>query len=77
MPRRSAPLATIRRRRLLTQRALAQKAGTTQATIVALELGRATPRIQTMQKIAAALNVEPVDVEEFERAIEGESKTRL
>jgi len=72
MPTRPAPLATLRRRRLLTQRALAEKAGITQATLVALERGRATPRIQTMAKVAAALGVDPMEIAEFNRAIEGQ-----
>ena len=54
-----------------TQRALADKAGITQATLVALELGRATPRIQTMDKIARALEIDPMEIAEFNRAIEG------
>ena len=70
-PTHPIPLATIRRRQLLTQRALAQKAGVTQATLVSLELGKATPRIQTMYKIASALQVDPLDITEFNRAIEG------
>lgn len=70
MPKRPVPLATMRRRRLLTQRALAEKAGITHAALVALELGRATPRIQTMNKIATALDVAPMDIAEFKRAIE-------
>lgn len=72
MPKRPVPLATLRKRRLLTQRALADKAGVTQATLVALERGRATPRIQTMEKIAAALDVDPMEISEFNRAIEGQ-----
>jgi len=70
MPNSTVPLATVRRRKLLTQRALADMAGVTQATIVALELGKATPRIQTMRKIATALDVEPMEIAEFNRAIE-------
>jgi transcriptional regulator with XRE-family HTH domain len=75
MPKRTTPLATLRRRQLLTQRALAEKAGVTQATLVALENGRATPRIQTMEKIATALEVDPLDIAEFNRAIEGPLET--
>lgn len=71
MPKALVPLATLRRRRLLTQRALAEKAGITHATLVSLELGKATPRIQTMQKIATALQVDPLEIAEFNRAIEG------
>ena len=74
MPKRTTPLATLRRRQLLTQRALAEKAGVTQATRVALENGRATPRIQTMEKIATALGVHPMEIAEFNRAIEGQQE---
>ncbi len=71
MPR-AVPLALLRRRRVLTQRQLAERAGITHATVVALEKGRGRPQATTMRKVAAALDVEPSDVAEFRRAIESE-----
>jgi len=49
-------------------RALAEKAGVTQATLVALERGKSTPRLITMEKIAAALGVEASRGVRIERA---------
>jgi len=34
---------------------------------VAIELGRATARIQTMEKIAPVLEVDPMEIAEFNR----------
>ena len=55
---------------MLSQRDLAHEAGVTQKTIVDLELGRVEPHLKTMRKLAAALDVEPLEVEEFQKAIE-------
>jgi len=66
MPR----LREIRLRLMWSQRDLAQHANVAQKTVVDLELGRGEPRLQTMRKIAAALGVEPLDIDEFQRTIE-------
>ena len=71
MPR-PIPLALLRRRRVLTQRQLAERAGITHATVVALEKGRGRPQLTTMRKVADALGVEPADIAEFRRAIESD-----
>jgi transcriptional regulator with XRE-family HTH domain len=55
---------------MLSQRDLAREAGVTQKTIVEVELGRIEPRLLTMRKLAAALGVEPLEVNEFRQAIE-------
>jgi DNA-binding XRE family transcriptional regulator len=55
---------------MLSQRDLARAAGVTQKTIIDVELGRLEPRLQTMRKLAAALKVEPLEVDEFRQAIE-------
>lgn len=60
-----------RRRAFLTIRALAERAQVNSGTIVDIEHGRTAPRFQTMQKIAAALGVDPLEVAEFAQAIEG------
>jgi DNA-binding XRE family transcriptional regulator len=55
---------------MLSQRDLATEAGIAPKTIVDLELGRVEPHFKTMRKLAAALGVEPLEVDEFQRAIE-------
>jgi transcriptional regulator with XRE-family HTH domain len=65
-----APLREIRLSQTLSQRDLAQKAGVAPKTIVDLELGRQEPRLRTIRKLAAALGVQPHEVDEFQRAIE-------
>lgn len=64
-------LREVRVRRLWSQRELASRADVTQKTIVDLERGRTEPRLQTMRKLAAALGVEPLEIDEFRQAIEG------
>ena len=67
------PMPTLRELRLanlLTQRELARAACVTQKTIVDLELGRVEPHQSTMRKIAAALRIEPLEIDEFQKAIE-------
>jgi DNA-binding XRE family transcriptional regulator len=54
----------------MSQRDLARRAGVTQKTVLEIELSRVEPHLQTMRKIAAALEVEAMEVEEFRRAIE-------
>jgi DNA-binding XRE family transcriptional regulator len=63
-------LRELRLNQLLSQRDLAHQAGVTQKTLVDLELGRVEPRLLTMRKLAAALGVEPLEVDEFRQAIE-------
>jgi len=65
------PLAALRRRRLLTQRGLATLAGVTPATVIRVELQHGVMSFRTMAKIAAALGVEPGEIAEFARVIEG------
>ena len=63
-------LRELRLANLLTQRELARAARVTQKTIVDLELGRVEPHQSTMRKIAAALGIEPLEIDEFQKAIE-------
>jgi transcriptional regulator with XRE-family HTH domain len=63
-------LREIRLNRMWSQRDLAQQARVAQKTIVDLELRRSEPRLLTMRKLAAALGVEPLEVDEFRKAIE-------
>jgi transcriptional regulator with XRE-family HTH domain len=52
-------LRTLRRARALTQRDLHEKSGVAVSTIVAIERGEAEPQIQTIRKLARALDVTP------------------
>jgi transcriptional regulator with XRE-family HTH domain len=63
-------LREARIRRMLTMRALAASAGVALNTIQFAESGRQTPRFATMTKIAAALGLEPLEIDEFRAAIE-------
>jgi transcriptional regulator with XRE-family HTH domain len=60
-----AQLRILRRRRGWTQQQLAAAAGVGEATIARLEAGRAEARPSTMTRIAQALGVRIVDVDEF------------
>ena len=63
-------LRAMRLARALSQRDLAERAGVTQKTVLELELGRQEPQLRTIRRIAAALGVEPVEVDEFRQALE-------
>jgi transcriptional regulator with XRE-family HTH domain len=64
------PLATLRKRQLLSQRALATKAGVALSTVYLLEAGK-TDRVtfKVMRQISDALGLPPDAVAEFERVI--------
>ena len=63
-------LREARLRRLLSLQALAQRAGVAVNTVHFAETGRQVPRFASMRKIAAALDLEPTDIDEFREAIE-------
>jgi transcriptional regulator with XRE-family HTH domain len=72
------PLAAIRKRKLLSQRDLASKAGVALSTIYLLETGkteRATFKV--MRAVSEALAVPPESIAEFRRAMgaDGENPT--
>jgi transcriptional regulator with XRE-family HTH domain len=62
-------LRELRLRKSLSQRDLAREAGVTQKTVVDIEHGRVEPQPKTMRKIAAALGVDPLEIDEFRKAI--------
>lgn len=66
----AAPLASIRKRKLLSQRALAASAGVALSTIYLLEAGR-TERVtfKVMRAVSDALGVPPESIAEFRRTI--------
>jgi len=55
-------LRAVRERRLMTQDELAAKSGITQTTISAIEMGKQSPRVTTVRRLAAALGVEPEEL---------------
>ncbi len=63
-------LREVRIRRFLSLRELAKRASVAQRTIVEAEAGRQVPRPATMRKLAEALEVDPIEVDEFRAAIE-------
>jgi transcriptional regulator with XRE-family HTH domain len=73
----AAPLATIRRRRLLSQRALASQAHVALSTIYMLEAGR-TERasFKVMRAVSDALGVTPESIAEFRRVIAADSEPK-
>ena len=64
-------LKEARAARLLTVRALAERAGVAPSTVYLAENGRSVPRFSVIRAICDALSVEPSDIEEFAAAIEG------
>ena len=53
-------IRTLREKRGLSQRELAERLGTTQSAIARLEAGNVSPSLPTLDKVAAALGVELV-----------------
>ena len=63
-------LAALRRRRLLSQRELANRAGVAPSSVYQIERGIATPRLVVMRKILQALGLDDAtQVDEFRRAL--------
>ena len=79
MPRmeRSAaePLATLRKRQLLSQRDLARQAGVALSTIYLIEAGK-TERVtfKVMRAVSQALNTPPESIAEFQRVIDADRR---
>jgi DNA-binding Xre family transcriptional regulator len=64
------PLVTLRRRKLLSQRDLAARAGVALSTIYLLEAGK-TERVtfKVMRKVSDALDTPPESIAEFRRSL--------
>jgi transcriptional regulator with XRE-family HTH domain len=63
-------LVEARATKALSVRALANVAGVAARTIHGIERGEVVPTLSTIRKLADALGVEPVQVDEFRVAIE-------
>jgi transcriptional regulator with XRE-family HTH domain len=70
-----ASLREVRAERLLSIRELARRAAVAPSTVYLTEAGRTTPRPSVVARLAAVLDVEPVEVEEFRRSIEAAKAT--
>jgi DNA-binding Xre family transcriptional regulator len=67
------PLASIRRRKLLSQRALAKQAGVALSTIYLLEAAKTEHvTFKVMRAVSDALGVAPESIAEFRRAIDAD-----
>jgi transcriptional regulator with XRE-family HTH domain len=65
------PLASLRRRKLLSQRALARQAGVALSTIYLLEAGKtAHATFKVMRAVSDALGTPPDSIVEFRRVID-------
>ena len=71
-----APLALLRKRQLLSQRALARKAGIALSTVYLLEAGR-TERVtfKVMRAVSDALELPPTAIAEFRRVLDSDQST--
>ena len=65
-------LRAVRLRALLSMRQLARKAGISPTTIYLLESGQRSPQLLTIYKLSRALGVDPEEIEEFRRTMEGQ-----
>ena len=61
-------LKDIRAQRFLTRKELASKAGVGASTVYAIESGCETPTLPSARKIAQALEIGPMEVDEFKAA---------
>ena len=58
-----ATLRELRMRRFLTQAELAEKVGVSESTIAGWEVGRKTPRLRNIRKLAEVLGIEPGEID--------------
>jgi len=63
-------LREVRAERLMTMRDLATRAGLSLSSVYMVENGRTIPRLPAVRKLAAALGIDPGEVEELRRAMD-------
>jgi DNA-binding XRE family transcriptional regulator len=68
-------LSEVRIGKLLDPKELAEKADVSVSNIHAIEVGRWLPSLATVRKLSAALEIDPLEVDEFRAAIE-QARTR-
>ncbi len=79
MPRdpKTQPLASIRKRKLLSQRALAKEAGVALSTVYLLEAGKTEhATFKVMRAITAALGVPAASIAEFRQVLDATPNPR-
>jgi transcriptional regulator with XRE-family HTH domain len=64
-------LSDARTQKLLSVRGLASAAGVAPATVYHIEHGHTTPSFRAIRDISAALEMDPLDIDEFATVIEG------
>ena len=55
---------------MLTPTKLAREANVNRGTVYAIEAGKWLPNLETVRKLSEALEVDPMEVDEFKAAIE-------
>ncbi|MCC6178385.1 MAG: helix-turn-helix transcriptional regulator [Chloroflexi bacterium] len=70
-------LRELRAERLLSIRELARQASVAPSTIFLIEAGRTIPRQRVARQIAAALQIDPSEIDEFRRRIEVEKSRHI
>ena len=74
---KTQPLASIRKRKLLSQRALAKEAGVALSTVYLLEAGKTEhATFKVMRAITAALDVPAESIAEFRRVLDAAPNPR-
>lgn len=63
-------LRELRVRKLYSIRGLAKAAGVTGKTVRTTEAGQSIPSLSTIRKLSNALEVDPMDVDEFREAMD-------
>ena len=62
-------LRDARREKLISIETLSEMSGVSTKTIVETELQRSAPKLRTIKKLSEALDVPPLEIEEFAGAI--------
>jgi transcriptional regulator with XRE-family HTH domain len=70
-------LRELRLRRLMTIKELTERAHVAPRTIVEAEAGRRVPRPATMRRLAEALGVDPMEIDDFRLAVEAEIEKKV
>ena len=79
MPRapKTQPLASIRKRKLLSQRALAKQAGVALSTVYLLEAGKTEhATFKVMRAITTAMDVPAESIAEFRQVLDATPRSR-
>ncbi len=65
------PLRTLRTAQWMTRERLATRAGVARSTIAHIEAGGRPPRRRLIERIAAVLQVDPAEIDEFRPVLDG------